>query len=500
MATATAVKGNHIGGREVSAPSGMSTFTSVNPANHADVVGVFPRSSEEEIAEAVKAATKAFQTWSTTPAPVRGDVLLRIAERLTEEKESLAQLMSREMGKVLVEARGDVQEAIDMAKYMAGEGRRALGATYPSELRNKWAMTVRAPLGVVGCITPWNFPIAIPSWKSFAAIMAGNAVVLKPAEDTPMLAARFVEILESAGLPPGVLNVVHGLGEEAGEALLHHPDVKAISFTGSVEVGRHVAKVCGEQLKRFSLELGGKNAIVVLDDADLDLVVDGAIWGAFGTSGQRCTATSRLIVQRKVLAPLLERLVARARKLRIGPATDPATEVGAVINDTQKDRILSYIAIGKEEGATLLTGGNALTEGAFHAGSFIEPTIFSDVRKDMRIAQEEIFGPVLSVIPVDDFDEAIEVANSTPYGLSLSIYTASVHATFQAIERFDAGLVYVNAPTIGAEIQLPFGGTKQTGNGFREAGATAFDEFTEWKSVYIDYSGQLQRAQIDTEA
>jgi aldehyde dehydrogenase (NAD+) len=418
---------------------------------------------------------------------------------MEQRKEELARLMTREMGKVLTEARGDVQEAIDMGKFIAGEGRRAFGETVPSELRNKWAMTMRQPLGVVGCVTPWNFPIAIPSWKIFPAVMAGNSVVFKPAEDTPLCALRFVEILEEAGLPGGVINVVFG-AEEAGDAVVRHPGTTAIFFTGSADTGRLIAATCGSMLKKVSLELGGKNGIVVLSDADLELAVEGALWGAFGTAGQRCTASSRLIVERSVLADFTDAFVARTRALRLGDGLVDGVDVGPVINETQLRRIHGYTEIGIDEGAELLTGGTVAGEGELARGFFYTPTVFAGVKPSMRIAQEEIFGPTVAILAVDSLDEALAAANSTQFGLSLSLYTNDLRHAFRAIHELESGIVYVNAPTIGAEIQLPFGGTKNTGNGHREAGGHVLDEFSEWKSIYIDYSGRLQRAQIDTNA
>jgi acyl-CoA reductase-like NAD-dependent aldehyde dehydrogenase len=482
--------GNLIGGR---------TFESRSPAHKGDVVGVFPRSTAADVDAAVAVAKAAFDGWRRTPWPGRAAIILRASELLEERKEELARLMTREMGKVLTEARGDVQEAIDMGKFIAGAGRRAFGETVPSELRDKWAMTMRQPFGVVGCITPWNFPIAIPSWKIFPAVMAGNTVVIKPAEDTPLCALRFVEALEDAGLPPGVVNVVFGYGEEAGAALVAHPDVAAIYFTGSVDTGRIVSETCGRMLKKCSLELGGKNAIVVLDDADVELAVDGALWGAFGTSGQRCTASSRLIVERGALETFTSRLVERASALRLGDGLDPKVDVGPVINETQLTRIHSYTDIGRGEGASLLLGGEIASDGDLANGWFYRPTVFAGVDTSMRIAQEEIFGPTVVIIPVGSVEEAITAANSTSYGLSLSLYTNDLRTAFHAINDLHSGIVYINAPTIGAEIQLPFGGTRNTGNGHREAGGHVLDEFTEWKSIYIDYSGRLQRAQIDTE-
>ena len=490
--------GNRIGGRSALAADGR-TFESRNPAHTRDIVGVFPRSGAADVDAAVLAAREAFAQWRLTPWPHRAEIILRAAELMESRKEELARTMTREMGKVLTEARGDVQEAIDMGKFIAGEGRRAFGETVPSELRDKWAMTMRQPFGVVGCITPWNFPIAIPSWKIFPAIMAGNAVVFKPAEDTPLCALRFVEVLEEAGLPPGVVNVVFGFGEEAGDALVRHDDVAAIYFTGSVDTGRIVSEICGRMLKKCSLELGGKNAIVVLADADIDLAVDGSLWGAFGTAGQRCTASSRLIVESEVVDAFTNRLVERTSKLRLGDGLEEGVDVGPVINEAQLKRIDSYSTIGRDEGARLLAGGEVASEGALSEGYFYRPTIFSEVKPSMRIAQEEIFGPTTVVMPVRSLDEALTAANSTSYGLSLSVYTNDLRKAFRAIHELHSGIVYVNAPTIGAEIQLPFGGTRNTGNGHREAGGHVLDEFSEWKSIYIDYSGRLQRAQIDTE-
>jgi acyl-CoA reductase-like NAD-dependent aldehyde dehydrogenase len=490
--------GNLIGGAFRPSEGGR-TFESRSPAHKGDVVGVFPRSTAADVDAAVAVAKAAFDGWRRTPWPGRAAIILRASELLEERKEELARLMTREMGKVLTEARGDVQEAIDMGKFIAGAGRRAFGETVPSELRDKWAMTMRQPFGVVGCITPWNFPIAIPSWKIFPAVMAGNTVVIKPAEDTPLCALRFVEALEDAGLPQGVVNVVFGYGEEAGAALVAHPDVAAIYFTGSVDTGRIVSETCGRMLKKCSLELGGKNAIVVLDDADVELAVDGALWGAFGTSGQRCTASSRLIVERGALETFTSRLVERASALRLGDGLDPKVDVGPVINETQLTRIHSYTDIGRGEGASLLLGGEIASDGDLANGWFYRPTVFAGVDTSMRIAQEEIFGPTVVIIPVGSVEEAITAANSTSYGLSLSLYTNDLRTAFHAINDLHSGIVYINAPTIGAEIQLPFGGTRNTGNGHREAGGHVLDEFTEWKSIYIDYSGHLQRAQIDTE-
>jgi acyl-CoA reductase-like NAD-dependent aldehyde dehydrogenase len=486
---------NFIGGEWVDAAGGQ-TFTSVNPAT-GEPIGTFPRSTAEDVDRAVAAAKAAYEDWRLVPAPRRGEILLRFALLLGERKEELAQLMTREMGKVLAEAGGDVQEAIDMSLYMAGEGRRLFGQTTPSELPDKFNMSVRMPVGVVGAITPWNFPIAIPSWKLAPALVCGNTVVLKPAEDTPLLAERFVELLGEAGVPPGVVNVVHGFGEEAGDALVRHPDVPVITFTGSRETGVAVTKAAADGLKHVHLELGGKNAIIVMDDADLDLAVEGIIWSAFGTSGQRCTAASRVIVHRSVYDDLQSRLVSAAEAMRLGPGWDESTDLGPVINRAALEKIHRYTEIGRDEGARLLTGGEVARGDGLERGFFYRPTVFGDVEPDMRVAQEEIFGPTTALIPVDDFEHAVRVANGIRYGLSSSIYTRDVNRAFRAMRDLVTGITYVNAGTTGAEVHLPFGGTKDTGNGHREAGVAALDVFTEWKSVYVDYSGKLQRAQID---
>ncbi len=489
---------NYIGGSWVESASG-ETFESLNPANRDEVIGVFQRSGEADVVAAVDAAHAAFRAWSRTPAPARADLILRVGLLLEQYKDELGRLETREMGKVLNEGRGDVQEGIDMAMYIAGEGRRLFGETVPSELRDKFAMMVRQPLGVVGLITPWNFPIAIPTWKLFPALVSGNTVVFKPAEDTPACATRLVEICEEAGLPPGVLNLITGYGPEAGAPIVSHESVRMVSFTGSSVVGREIAAQGGRSLKKVMLELGGKNAMVVLPDANLDLALEGALWGAFGTTGQRCTATSRIILHQDIADEFTNRLVARTKKLRVGSGLDEGVDVGPLINQQQLETVERYTEIGKQEGARLLLGGHRLTGGEYDRGNFYEPTIFADVNYRMRIAQEEIFGPTVAIMPVGSYDEAVTVANSTEYGLSSAIYTQDVTLAFQAMQDLEAGITYINAPTIGAEIQLPFGGTKSTGNGHREAGSSAIKEFTEPKSIYVDYSGKLQRAQIDVE-
>jgi len=488
---------NYINGKWVPSSS-KETFENRNPADRDDLVGTFPKSTKADVEEAIEAAKKAYVSWSKTPAPKRADIMRRAGEIMEREKENLARLMTREMGKVLKETRGDVQEGIDTAFFAFGEGRRMHGETVPSELSRKSAYVLRRPMGVWGLITPWNFPIAIPSWKVFPAILSGNTVVLKPASDTPASSARLVKILEEAGLPPGVVNLVTGSGSIVGEALLNSSDIRGISFTGSSEVGRRIAEVCGRTLKRVSLEMGGKNAQIVLEDANLELALEGVLWGAFGTTGQRCTATSRLIVQESIYNKFIEMLVERAKKIKIGNGLDESVEMGPIINEHQRTTIHGYVEIGKSEGARLLIGGEYYEEGEAEKGFFYKPTIFDNVSPDMRIAQEEIFGPVLSVIKVKDFKEAIEVMNNVKYGLSSSIYTQDVNKAMMAIEDIEAGITYVNGPTIGAECHLPFGGVKDTGNGHREGGWTVYDIFTEVKTVYIDYSGKLQKAQIDT--
>ncbi|MEA2667602.1 MAG: alpha-ketoglutaric semialdehyde dehydrogenase [Chloroflexota bacterium] len=484
---------NFIDGQWLPSVSG-DLFENRNPANTDDLIGVFQKSTRQDVECAIDAARRAYAHWRLVPAPRRAEILFRAAQLLSERKEALARDMTREMGKVLDETRGDVQEAIDMTYFMAGEGRRLHGQTAPSELRDKFAMSVRQPLGVCAVITPWNFPMAIPSWKIFPALMAGNAVVFKPASDTPIVATKLVEILEEAGLPGGVLNLVTGSGKDVGDVLVKDPRIQGISFTGSTDAGRHIAEIAGRNLKRLGLELGGKNAIVVLDDADLPLAVDGALWAAFGTSGQRCTAASRLIVDRKVAVDFVDLLQERAAKMKVGDGLQPDTDMGPVINEAALKKVHEYTEIGKKEHARLVHGGDF----AGSEGWFYRPTIFADGKKDMRMAQEEIFGPSTLVLPVDNLEEALEVANSTQYGLSMSIYTNDLRKAFHAMDEMQSGIVYVNAPTIGAEIQLPFGGVKNTGNGHREAGTVALDEFTEWKTIYVDYSGRLQRAQIDT--
>lgn len=486
---------NYIGGQWVEPENGRYE-RDVDPGT-GEVVAEVPASSRTDAERAIEAARQAYDEWRKVPAPKRGEILYTVGQILKERKHELAQKMTREMGKVYTEAAGDVQEGIDMAFYMAGEGRRSFGYTTPSELPNKFAMATRDSIGVAGIITPWNFPMAIPTWKIFPALVCGNTVVFKPASETPMLAYELVNILAEAGVPAGVVNLVFGSGSEVGETIISDPRVNLISFTGSTETGRHVAKVAGEGLKRVSLELGGKNAVIVMDDADLDLAVEGILWSAFGTTGQRCTACSRLIVHEAVYDELRDRLMARMEHLRLGHGLEGATDVGPLINEKAVQKVHSYVEIGQQEGARLDLGGGQPADPALQAGHYYLPTLFTEVTSEMRIATEEIFGPVLSMIRVKSLEEAIEINNRVTYGLSSSIFSQDVNRVFQAIRDLATGIVYINAGTTGAEIHLPFGGTRGTGNGHREAGTAALDFFSEWKAVYVDFSGRLQRAQID---
>ena len=488
---------NFINGEWIDAKSG-ETFESRMPANWNNIVGVFPKSSKDDVEDAVKAAKDAFKAWSKLPVAKRGEILGRVGDLMSKKKEELAKYMTEEMGKIISEARGDVQEGIDTAYYAFGEGRRFFGKTTPSELPNKVAITFLRPVGVAGLICPWNFPIAIPTWKMFPALLSGNTLVIKPASDTPLMVTKLFEIMIEAGIPKGVINLVHGPGSSVGNALLEHKDIGVISFTGSSAVGKHIASVAGKNLKKVSLELGGKNGQIVMDDANIELAVEGALFGAFGTAGQRCTATSRIIVHADVHDKFVSRLKERAEALKIGMPWDESIDVGPVINEAALNKIHSYIKIGLDEGATLITGGERYTEGECANGWFYKPTIFTDVKPGSRLEQEEIFGPVLSIIKVSSFEEAIDVMNDIEYGLSSSIYTQDINRGMRAVEDIDAGITYINGPTIGAECHLPFGGVKNTGNGHREGGWTVYEIYTEQKTVYIDYSGKLQKAQIDT--
>jgi len=490
---------NFIAGEWV-APTTGAYFENRNPADWNEVIGCFPRSGPDDVTRAVAAAQRGFARWSQTPAPIRGDVLHRVGDLLVQRKDEIARAMTREMGKVLAETRGDVQEGIDTAHYAHTEGRRLFGRTVPSELRNKWAMSYRRPIGVAGLITPFNFPLAIPTWKMFPALLCGNAVIFKPAEDVPLTAHLLVEVLLEAGLPPDVVQLVHGEGSVVGRAIVEHPDISVISFTGSTETGSSIGATCGRMHKRLSLEMGGKNAMIVMDDADLDLALEGVLWGAFGTTGQRCTATSRLIVHENVHDRFVQLLCDRADKLRLGPGLEETTEVGPLINEDARKKVEYYVGVGEEEGARRLIGGARPSDKRLERGWFYRPTVLAGVRPGMRVEQEEIFGPVLAVIKVDSLTDAIRVNNDVRYGLSSSLYTRDVNAAFRAMTELDNGITYVNAPTIGAEAHLPFGGVKQTGNGHREGGWEVYDFYSETKVVYVDFSGRLQRAQIDTEA
>jgi len=490
---------NFIAGEWVT-PSTGEYFQNHNPADSGDVIGKFPLSSASDVDRAVQSAKRGFEQWKRTPAPLRGDVLRRLGDLMASRKEEIADLMTREMGKPLAETRGDVQEGIDTAYYAATMGRQLWGHTVPSELRNKWAMSFRRPIGVCGIITPFNFPMAIPTWKMFPALVCGNACVFKPAEDVPHTATVLVELMLEAGLPPEVIQLVHGLGETVGKAIVEHPDVPVISFTGSTETGRIVGETCGRMHKRLSLEMGGKNAQIVMDDADIELALDGVLWGAFGTAGQRCTATSRLLLQTGVHDRFLSLLVDKVRRLQLGDGRKKGTDVGPVINEAALRKVERYVDIGVEEGADLLCGGRRATGRGLDNGFFFEPTIFGRVQPGMRIEQEEIFGPVLSVVRFQTVDEAFAINNGVKYGLSSSIYTRDVNVAFRALNELDNGISYVNAPTIGAEAHLPFGGVKQTGNGHREGGWEVYEFYSETKVGYCDFSGALQRAQIDTYA
>jgi len=489
---------NYINGKWVDSKSG-ETFQSVNPANKGEVVGVVSKSGGADVDEAVKAAREAYEGWRLTPAPRRGEILFRAAEIVLKNKEALGKMVTREMGKIFPEGLGDVQEAIDMGYYMGGEGRRLSGETVPSELPNKDMKSIRVPIGVFGLISPWNFPIAIPSWKIFPALVCGNTVVFKPSSETSVCAAKFVEAIVEAGLPKGVLNLVHGPGGEVGEYLVSHPGVDAISFTGSTDIGTRLEGICGSIHRIIVTEMGGKNAIIIMQDANLDLAIEGAIWGGFGTSGQRCTAASRVVVHKTVYSKFAEMFRDAASRLRVGDGLNKETDVGPVINESQFNKILKYIDIGKQEGATLQLGGKPYQKGECAKGYFIEPTIFSDVKPEMRIAYEEIFGPVVSLIKAEDLKDAIRIVNGTSYGLSSAIYTQDVNASAIAERDLESGIVYINASTIGAEIQLPFGGIKQSGYGRKEAGGRggSLDTYSRWKVIYRDFSGKLQKAQID---
>lgn len=480
---------NYIDGKFVSSESGK-TFTSINPSN-GKTFGYFQESNKKDLDNAIKAASKGFKVWNNFPAPKRGEILLNISKLMKENKERLSKILTMEMGKVISEARGDVQEAIDVFEYMAGEGRRLFGITTPSELREKFCMTTRRAIGICALITPWNFPIAIPAWKISAALICGNSVILKPSSDTPLCAYELAKILDEAGIPEGVVNLITGKGEEIGNEIIRNKNINAISFTGSREVGEHILR--NAYTHRVGLEMGGKNPIIIMDDANLELALDGVIWGGFGTTGQRCTAASRIIIHKDIKKEFEDKLIKKTKKLKLGDGLKEDVDVGPLINERAVNKVDFYVSSGKKEGANLLCGGRKVKREGF----FYEPTIFTNVKKEMRIAKEEIFGPVISLITAKDLYEAIDICNSVEYGLSSSIYTQNIKNAFKAIEKIDAGITYVNSSTIGSEIHLPFGGVKGTGNGTREGGDLGIDEFSEIKTVYIDYSEKLQKAQID---
>ncbi|MFH2035841.1 MAG: aldehyde dehydrogenase family protein [Candidatus Zixiibacteriota bacterium] len=495
MADVTEYK-NYIGGQWVKSKTG-ETFENRNPANVDELIGVFQKSNAEDVENAITAAKEAQKKWRLVPAPMRAEILYRIAQRLVKEKERCAREMTREMGKVIKETRGDVQEAIDMGYYMAGEGRRQFGVTTPSEVPNKFQMCVRQPLGIAGMITPWNFPMAIPSWKMMPALVCGNTVVIKPATETPLSVYNYIKIMEEEGLPPGVVNMVTGSGGAVGTPIMTHKDISVVSFTGSTEVGRMVSKACAPDFRHCHLEMGGKNCILIMDDAKVDLAVEGALWGAFGTTGQRCTASSRMIVHKNVIKEFTKKLVERAKALKVGNGLDESVDMGPAVNESQMNSVLKYMEIGQKDGGKLLCGGGRLTGSDYNKGWFTQPTVFGDVTPDMTIFQEEIFGSVTSITECGSLEEGIAMCNNTAYGLSAAIYTQDVNKAFTAMRDVYTGIFYVNAPTIGAEVHLPFGGVKETGNGHREAGVAGIDVFSEWKSIYIDFSGKIQRAQID---
>jgi len=475
--------------------SSRESFETINPAT-GEVLASCAAGNEQDVLKAASAAAKSFADWKRFPAPKRGEILLKAASLLRQRKKSLGEMVTKEMGKVIAEGEGEVQEAIDFLEYIAGEGRRMIGETTTSELPSKKCMTVRQPVGVVGCITPWNFPLAVPSWKLGAALIAGNTVVFKPSSLTPLCAVALVEIFQEAGLPPGVLNMVTGSAQTVGRAIVEEERIRAVSFTGGVEAGREIYSRAAQKLKRVALELGSKNPLIVMEDADIGLAVEGILFGAFGTSGQRCTATSRVLVHEKVYAEVMDQLLRRTRAINVGDPLNPSVDMGPVCGREQEMKVLRYIDIGLKEGARLICGGKKLTEGDYGRGFFVEPTIF-EANHGLRITKEEIFGPVLSVIRVGNYEEAVAVANDVDFGLSSSIYTRDINRVWRAIEDLETGITYVNAPTIGAEVHLPFGGVKNTGNGAREAGSAAIAEFTEIKTVFIDYSGKLQKAQIE---
>ena len=488
---------NLIGGKLVPPHSG-EFFENLNPADNSDVIGLFPKSGEKDIEMAIQAARNAFTDWSEMPPPKRGELIYKAGELLLRSQEKLAKVIIREMGKTAPESMGDIKSSADVAYFTAGEGRRMYGQTTFSALERRWALTKRFPVGVCGLITAWNAPMAIITWKLFPALVCGNTVVLKPSEDTPLTAHLFGEIIKEAGFPDGVVNIVYGLGSETGEALVKNKDTALISFTGSTRVGKLISEECGRQMKKCSLELGGKNGLIVMHDADLNAAALAVALGAFSTAGQRCASTSRVFIHEKVYDKFLGKLLKETKKMKVGPGDDPETKVCPIINKRQFDSIMSYIEEASKDGAKLLYGGRALTEGKLSKGNFIEPTIFVDVDLKSKLAQEEIFGPVLAVFKISSLQDAIEQVNSVDYGLTASIFTSSVDLAIHALEKFQVGCCYINGPTFGSEPHMPFGGWKDSGNGSREPGTQALDVFSEWKTMYIDYSGVTQNSQFKT--
>jgi len=468
----------------------------VNPADTAEVLAEAPASTSDEAADACEAAARAFEGWRNTPAPVRGQILFTVQRRMEERRQELAEALTREEGKTLAESRGEVQRAINVVEFFAGEARRMTGETIPSELANNFCYTVKQPVGPVGLITPWNFPVAIPVWKMAPALVSGNTVVFKPASLTPMTAALLVEIFAECDLPPGVLNLVFGGGREVGETIVRHPAIQAVSFTGSNDVGVGLYQAAAARGIKCQCEMGGKNPIVILGDADLDLAVESTVQGAFGSTGQRCTATSRAVVVETVASEFLDRLTARTESLVVGNGMDPKTNVGPSVDEKQLETVLSYVELGRTEGARLVRGGTRVRDSGLDRGFFVAPAIFDGVDADMRIAQEEIFGPVLSLIRVPDTESALRVANGVRFGLSASVYTTDVASMFRFVDRLEAGIIHVNSPTVGGEAHIPFGGMKATGVGLREMGRVAIDFYTELKVVYVDYTGGVRMTNL----
>jgi alpha-ketoglutaric semialdehyde dehydrogenase len=478
---------NYIGGQWRGAASGR-TYQITNPARKSSVVGQFQVSTPDDALESVAAAQEALPGWADTPAPARAQVLYRALDIMGRRADEIARTITIEEGKPLADAQGEVKRAMNIIEYAAGEGRRMFGYTTPSELPSTVAYTVRRPLGVVAIITPWNFPIAIPAWKIAPALICGNTLVFKPASSTPLSAVKLVEVFAEAGLPPGVLNLITGPGASVGNALVESPQVQGISFTGSTEIGTDIYARGARLLKKVQCEMGGKNAVILLADADLDKALGGIVQGAFGSTGQRCTATSRAIVEEPIYDQFMEQLLERTAKLKIGNGLDSDVDVSPLSSEYQMQKVLEYIGIGAEEGARLAYGGRALTGGIYDEGYYVEPTVFTDVTPQMRIAQEEIFGPVLTVFKAKDLEDAVRISNNVKFGLSSSVYTRDLPRAFKYINTVEAGMVHVNAPTLGGEVHLPFGGMKASGVGQREQGTEAVDFFSEVITVYIDYA------------